>query len=271
MRLTLSTALLFCTILPVAAHEQADRIIYDLREIVFQQDLNDGEIKSYYDEEKSKLNTLELSETEFYYYNSMIEYWLARAYQSFEETQVVVDHHILIQKGKYLKLRAFYTAPEEAISHYEKALDYINEYIDLNPDYLAYHQYSEIQAELILLKPVRYVLAHGLSVKRTLKKSIELNPNYPKALIADGASDIYTPPKYGGDQEEGIKVLLNVLNMKGVDREDFFNIYTHVAYGLIILDRHPEAIPWLEKAEEIYPGNIYLSGLMKIAKEGINP
>ncbi|QEN08733.1 hypothetical protein EXM22_12305 [Oceanispirochaeta crateris] len=250
-------------------NEDADKIIYDLREIVFQQDYSDQEVREYYEDKKSDLNSLALNTSEFYYYNSMIDYWMARAYQSFDDTQTVVDHHVLVRNGKYLKLRDFYTAPEEAIYFYEKSLDYINEYLELNPDSLGYQQYSEIQGELILLKPVSYVLAHGLSVKRTLKKSLKLDPGNVKALIADGASDIYTPKKYGGDYIAGIEVLKRALTMGSADREDLFNIYTHIAYGLVSNERHSEALTWLEKAEEIYPGNMYLSGLMKVAKEGI--
>jgi tetratricopeptide (TPR) repeat protein len=263
--------LLSIAILPLSAgtNEKADEIIYDLREIVFQQDLNDEEIKKQYELFKSDLNVLNLDEEEFYYYNSMIEYWMGRAYQSFDVTQTVIDHHLLIRKGKYLKLRSFYTAPEKAISHYETALEYIDEYIKLHPDSTGYHQYSEIQAELILLKPASYVLTHGMAVKRTLKKSLKLDPKNVKAFIADGASDIYTPAKYGGDYEAGIERLKSALKMEGADREDFFNIYTHIAYGLIVNGRHTEAIDWLKKAENIYPGNIYLSGLMEMATKGI--
>ena len=76
-------------------------------------------------------------------------------------------------------------------------------------------------------------------------------------------------PKYGGDQEQGISLLKEALEMESADREDHFNIYTGIAYGLIVLARHREAIVWLTKAEEIYPGNIYLSALQEVAWEGM--
>jgi tetratricopeptide (TPR) repeat protein len=246
-----------------------DKIIYDLREVVFQQDLSDEEIKTFYLEQKEKLDMTEMDETDRLYYNSLLEYWMGRAYQSFDKTETAVEHHKMIQRGKFLKLQSYYTAKDEAILHYERALESINDYLDEQPDSEGYRQYSEVQGQLLLLKPVTYILAHGRSVKKTLKKSLELNPENVKSLIADGASDIYTPPRYGGDQEYGISLLKEALKMEEADREDVFNIYTGIAYGLIILERYREALDWLARAEGIYPGNIYLSGLQAVSWEGI--
>ncbi len=264
---------LLLAIIPAALwaspQDEAEEIINSLRDIVFQQDLSDQEIRDVYLRKKEILDGLNLPAPDKYLYTAGIEYWMGRAYQSFDQTRTVIEHHKMVQRGKFLKCQQFYTAPDDAIKHYEVALDNINKYIDENPVSEAYRQYSEIQGQLLLLKPVTYVLANGLSVKRTLKKSLKLDPENVKSLIADGASDIYTPPNYGGDQDKGINLLKTVLEMDGVDKEDRFNIFTGIGYGLIVKEDYPEALEWLDKAEGIYPGNVYLSGLKQIAREGM--
>jgi len=249
-------------------NEQADGIINELRDAVFHQEMSDGEIHALYFGTLEDLEGISLPDPERYYYLSLTEYWMGRAYQSFDETATVVSHHAEIQKGHFLKLQSYYTAKDQAVSHYETALDYIEEYLDIREDSEGYRQYSEVQGQLILLKPVSYVLTNGLSVKRTLKKSLKMDPANVKSLIMDGASDIYTPAKYGGDADKGIELLKQALEMNGTDREDRFNIYTGIAYGLITTDRPGESQVWLKRAGEIYPRNIYLSGLMQIAREG---
>ncbi|MDC7232619.1 MAG: hypothetical protein PQJ58_05270 [Spirochaetales bacterium] len=274
MNLRLSTAVLLIT-LTAGSHlyaseavKKAETLVTDFREIVFRQDTGDSEIKSEFDEVMKEFRTLSLEESESLYYESLLEYWMGRAYQSFDKVETVINHHNDVQNGKYMKLKRHYSAIDETIYHYDRSLQAIEAYLKINSDSEGLRQYSEVQGQMILMRPPGYALKNGMSVKRTLKKSLKLNPDNIKSIIMDGASDIYTPSAYGGNVDKGIARLEELIPRPGCDREDLFNIYTGIAYGLIISERESEALSWLGKAEEIFPHNIYLNGLKQLAAEG---
>ncbi|MBF9018716.1 MULTISPECIES: hypothetical protein [unclassified Oceanispirochaeta] len=261
---------LLCTVLPLSASSRnASDIINDLMEDVFQQKLSDGEIKARYEGYSEELESLSasLSKSEYFYHKSLLEYWMGRAYQSFNDTETVINHHQDVLDGHYLKLKRHYSAIEQTVHHYDLSLQAIEAYLEIEKDSEGLRQYSEVQGQMILLRPPGYALKNGLSVKRTLKKSLKLNPDNIKSKIMEGASDIYTPAVYGGNIDKGIEKLEELILLPGCDREDIFNIYTGIAYGLIVSDRNSEAGPWLSKAKDIYPHNIYLNGLIRLAEE----
>lgn len=266
---TFCLAFLFTAAGLSAGPAEAGKIVDKLREDVFLQDLSDDEVNSRYNVYSIEMDKLKggLSETEALYYRSLLEYWMGRAYQSFDDTETVINHHQDVLDGRYLKLKRHYSAIEQTVHHYELSLQAIEAYLKIEKDSEGLRQYSEVQGQMILLRPPGYALKNGLSVKRTLKKSLKLNPDNIKSKIMEGASDIYTPAAYGGNIDKGIEKLEELILLPGCDREDIFNIYTGIAYGLIVSDRNREAGPWLSKAEGIYPHNIYLNGLIRLAEE----
>lgn len=253
-----------------AGSAEAAEIVESLREDVFHQDLRDEEVKSRYNTYSAELDQLQdsLSVTESLYYRSLLEYWMGRAYQSFDNIETVIRHHQDVQDGHYLKLKQHYSALDQTVYHYDLSLNAIEAYLKIQKDSEGLRQYSEVQGQMILLRPPGYAIRNGMSVQRTLKKSLKLDPNNIKSRIMDGASDIYTPKAYGGNIDKGIKKLEEIVSLPACDREDVFNIYTGIAYGLIVTDRTGEADSWLKKAGQIYPHNIYLNGLLRLAEEG---
>lgn len=268
--MTICLTFLFISTGLSAASAEAGEIIEKLKEDVFHQDLGDEEVKYRYNTYSEELDQLQgrLSETESLYYKSLLEYWMGRAYQSFDSIETVIRHHQDVQDGRYLKLKQHYSALEQTVNHYDLSLQAIEAYLKIQKDSEGLRLYSEVQGQMILLRPPGYAIRNGLSVQRTLKKSLKLDPNNIKSRIMDGASDIYTPSAYGGNIDKGIKKLEEIETLPGCDREDIFNIYTGIAYGLIVSDRTVEADPWLIKAGQIYPHNIYLNGLLRLAEEG---
>lgn len=267
--ITICLAFLFSSVRLSAGTAEAGSIIEKLREDVFHQELGDEEIKIQYDSYSVELDQLQgsLSESESLYYRSLLEYWMGRAYQSFDDTDTVIRHYQDVQDKRYLKLKQHYSALEQTVYYYDLSLQAIDAYLKIQKDSEGLRQYSEVQGQMILLRPPGYAIKNGMSVKRTLKKSLKLDPDNTKSRIMDGASDIYTPIAYGGNIDKGIKKLKEILTLSACDREDIFNIYTGIAYGLIVSDRAMEAETWLIKASEIYPHNIYLNGLLRLAEE----
>jgi len=261
---------LFATAGLSAGTAEAKTLIESLRDDVFHQELSDEEVHAKYLDYSEELKnlTVGLSETDVLYYTSLLEYWMGRAYQSFDDTQTVINHYQDVQDGRYLKLKNHYSALDQTIFHYDLSLQAIEAYLKIKKDSEGLRQYSEVQGQMILLRPPGYALKNGMSVKRTLKKSLKLDPENIKSRIMEGASDIYTPSAYGGDIDTGIEKLEELIPLPGCDNEDRFNIYTGIAYGLIISNRRGEAETWLAKAAQIYPRNIYLNGLMRLAGEG---
>jgi len=136
---------------------------------------------------------------------------------------------------------------------------------------------SAIMGQMCLVKIRQFeywwVLMHGLEVSYLANTALKIQPQNGKAHILIASTLVYPPVIYGGNPSKGIEVMNTALAMPDIEKDDQFNIFSGlgIAYGR--LDRKEEALAYLNKALELYPGNRYAAEKLKEIASGqhVNP
>jgi tetratricopeptide (TPR) repeat protein len=128
---------------------------------------------------------------------------------------------------------------------------------------------------LVKIRQMEYwwVFMHGLEVSYLANTALKIQPRNGKAHILIASTLVYPPVLYGGNPSKGIEVMNTALEMPDIEKDDLFNIFSGlgIAYGR--LERREEALAYLNKALELYPGNRYAAEKLKEIASGqhVNP
>ena len=150
---------------------------------------------------------------------------------------------------------------KKADRHYEKGYAYIEASAEAaSGDYSeSWRMKSEIISQRCLVRGVGYILGNGLNVGKYAEKALEMNPDNGKAIIIIASSKVYPPPIYGGDPEEGIRLMEEASEKPDVEKDDLFNIYSGYGIAYEKLKDYEKARFWLESALMLYPDNAYVN------------
>lgn len=268
--------LILSAAVPVPAHPEprimlAEENIRALRDVMYNQALPDSRIYGLYEGIVKNIETQNLSMEKKNYYLALAEYYMGRAYQSFDDVKTVISHNRDMRAGKYLTLINYYTYAESAAKHYEKGLALLERMTSFSVNCPmtsdVFRLYGEMLGQLVLLKEPGFVLSHGLDINRYIRKALETDGNNIKASILLGAGKIYPPPLYGGNPKKGILMLTALLSEQNLDREDYYNIYSTVGYANFLIGDLDQAEQWLIKALDLYPGNMFARGILLLTEE----
>jgi tetratricopeptide (TPR) repeat protein len=191
-----------------------------------------------YEQALDSLNRAELPPRTKALLGSRIEFLLARGYQA---------------AGK----------KPQAASHYEEGLAYIERVPECEVFSEGWQMRSEHIGQLCLVKGLGFLLANGRKVVGCAAQALELDPANAAAQIIVAASKVYPPALFGGNPAIGIELMQKALAMGTAERDDLFNIYSGIGLAYGKLKNIEEARCWLEKALELYPGNLFVRGEYK--------
>lgn len=211
-----------------------------LRDLVYGQGTSQETVENLYNTTQVAVQESPFGLKERYYWLSMIEFLIGRAY-GYEEDK------------------------KNAAKHFDSALDYIKGSLAQTAYSEGYRLMGDIIGQLCLVKSFGYIMRHGPKVKRYAKKALALNPHNGKAHIIIASTRIYPPTAFGGDPEKGIERMKKALAMPDIARDDLFNIYAGIGVGYTKLNKTEEASLWIQKALELYPRNKFaLEASMKL-------
>lgn len=166
---------------------------------------------------------------------------------------------------------------KEADAHLAIGLKAIDEHLRTCSCDEGWRVKSAIMGQMCLVKIRQmeywWVLMHGLEVSYLANTALKLQPQNGKAHILIASTLVYPPVLYGGNPSKGIEVMNTALEMPDIEKDDQFNIFSGlgIAYGR--LERREEALAYLNKALELYPGNRYAAEKLKEIASGqhVNP
>ncbi len=212
--------------------------VAEFRDALYNDPLNTNMLETMYEKTVSIVNK-ELDGYELYVELSRCEYYMGRSAFFCEEKDTAGD---------------FY---DSGIEYAEKALE-IKEGAD------AYIMYAENISQNCAVKSSFYAMRNGLDVAKFSKKALKLEPNNAAALYMIEAQHIYAPSPFN-NFKKGIENMTKILenpNLK-YEKDDMFNLTSSIAFGHIERDEWEEALPWINKAIEIYPTNFFALDLKK--------
>lgn len=204
-----------------------------------------------------------------------LEYYMGRAFQSFDTIKRTIEHNEAIRAGKLLSLVEFYTARSDTVKHYDRANGYLNQINKLSLDlfdknFVAefFAIKSEIINQLCFLKSVDYSLLNFPQIGKFAKRALKYNPNNLRAMQILWATEIYSIPTYGGNPQKAI-LSLEKIDLNQVPRtEDKYNILLGRAYCYMRLQQNQKAQECLERCLKYYPTCIFPQAMKEILAAG---
>lgn len=244
-------------LLPTALHSLSlETFIRDM----YLQQKSDSQLKSDY----LTLHKSELSVSQAV----ALEYYMARAYQSFDQVSVAVNHNQRMKEGKFLSLMDFYSAREQAVIHYEKGfalLEPLSEK-DMEPELLALK--ADIISQLCLLKSLGYTMVKGPKVKKLARRVLQKDSGNIRAQMLIASARIYPPGVYGGDAKEGIEILDSIQSGDHLSEEERYNISLGYAYCYARLNNQSKSEEYLGEALSIFPSNVFALAVQQMVSRG---
>jgi tetratricopeptide (TPR) repeat protein len=172
--------------------------------------------------------------------------------------------YVLLSRCEYMMGRAFQDneQKEAAIARYEKGIEWAEKALEIQPVAGAYEMLSANIGQACMLKPVAWVMVHGLKVEQNAKKALDLDPRNAAARYFIASRWVFGPGLFG-NPHRGITDMEAILNGPAdLGKDDLFNAYSAIGYGYIRLKKHQDALPWVQKSLELYPTNKFAGDML---------
>jgi tetratricopeptide (TPR) repeat protein len=105
-------------------------------------------------------------------------------------------------------------------------------------------------------------MANGLNVEKYAKNALALNSRNAAAQYIAAARWVFAPAPLH-NHKKGIQMMEAILTESDPEKDDYFNVYSAIAYAHIQQKKYAEARPWLVKSLEIYPTNKFAAELLE--------
>ena len=133
---------------------------------------------------------------------------------------------------------------EEKLKHWKKGVEYGRRAVKVDPDGKEGHFYymANIGATA-QLKGILQSMWKLRKIKREMDRTLEIDPNYPPALLARAQFLMEMPGVFGGDNQEALRLCARVIRLD----PDHLPTYIAMARLLAAEGRYDEAIANLNK------------------------
>ncbi len=273
------------SILPVYSESAAEikkKVVF-FRDAVYLQEESDRVLYDRYQDLNREIESAGIPKADLLFFSAETEYYMGRAFQSFDDIDTVINHYKDTREGKFFSLKKYYSKRKETLRHYEKSRAFLDEYLKISEDSRGNRLYGEVLGQMILLNNFGFLLKNGPQIPKYTERALELDPENIKARIMEAGEKIYSPRLFGGNPQRGIDMFLALLDGRGgndagtygrsessndhsPDREDLFNIYSGIGYAYTALENNDDALLWFKKALRVYPGNVFARGMIEIVR-----
>jgi len=247
-------------------YEKAGALVENFRDEMYMQSIDDASLKQMYHDTLALLEELDLDERELLYRKSQAAYYMARGYLSFDSVSEVFDADEDFRNGRFKQTQKRYGNLEEIIQLLEESMSFSEQYLAMGRDARGVRQYAESLSQITTLKTTGFLISNGPKTQSLAREAIELNPNEIKAHMLIASRYIYSPPMFGGNPAKGIGIIEAISQRGPLDREDAHNINVALGVANMRLDRWLEAAEYFQKAQEIYPGNVYTAAMLLLCE-----
>ena len=266
IRRLLPLILLICFAHSLSA--DAETLLDDFRDTMYVQQIDDAALFQMYRSTLADLADLNLNERELLFFKAQAAYYMARGYQAPESVEVVFIQDKSMRKGKFKQMQKSYDNLDEMVGFYEESLAFSEAYLEGGRDARGVRLYAEALGQLSTLKSLGYLMSHGSKIQPLAEEALALDPGEIKAHLLLASRYVYSPGFWGGDPEKGIAMLEDIGRMNGLSREDEYNINVGIGFAHTMAGRWDEAVPFFQKAFELYPGNVYAAGMIELCEAG---
>jgi tetratricopeptide (TPR) repeat protein len=243
-------------------------LVNAFRDAMYLQQIDDASLNRMYRITLADLGDLPLDERELLFRKAEAAFYMARGYQALDSVEAVLAQDGDLRKGKFKKLQKSYSRLDEIVTLYEESMDLSEAYLAGGRDARGIRLYTEALSQTSTLKTLGFLMSNGTRIQPLAEEAVELDPREIKAHMLLASRYIYSPGIWGGDPDRGIAMMEEIIRIGGLDREDEHNINVGIGFAHTMAERWEEAIPFFQKALDIYPGNIYASAMLELSESG---
>ncbi|MFW5976170.1 MAG: tetratricopeptide repeat protein [Alkalispirochaetaceae bacterium] len=192
-----------------------------------------------------------------------IEQLLKSAESAFEKVEDTARRacgigRVYLLRGTFLnareKSRRAASALREAIARAEEAVER-EEFSE------GYRLLADAHSQMMMARGILYMARHGDTARSAAFKSLELDPENPRAHISVAGYYLNAPSIAGGDPSKGVEILRRGVSLGNAAESERFLMYLWLAEAHQDLGKSGEAREYLEEAREIFPRSPQLSEL----------
>jgi tetratricopeptide (TPR) repeat protein len=234
--------LVFMTLLTASVGLWAESLpewLIPLREAIYEQQLKADEVKPLYLAATAAARRY-CSGADLDVALSRCEYFMGRVLQYDKRNSEAAEHFA------------------EGMKFAEKAIEAAGEL----PSDEAWLMLSDNLSQNCTVRSTAYVMANGLNVEKYAKNALALNSRNATAQYIVAARWVFAPAPFH-NHKKGIQMMEAILTEGDLEKDDYYNVYSAIAYALIQQKKYAEARPWLLKALEIYPTNKFAAELLE--------
>jgi len=206
-----------------------------LRNAVFEQALNSGQIRPLYNTATAAART-NLSGLELDLALSRCEQLMGQA---------------LLDEGRN----------EDARPYFTNGLQLAEGVLKVRESAVAWLLAAENLSRLCQIGPWTFTVANGLNVEKWANNALALDPRNAPAQYLIACRWVFAPAPFN-NLRRGIDMMMAIFNNADMDIADRFNVNSAIGYGYIQWRKPADARPWLLRAREIYPTNRFVADLL---------
>jgi len=181
-----------------------------------------------------------------------------------------VNRYMALSRASFFMGRAllFEERNSEARPYFAEGLRLAEIAVEAAPSAEAWVLRSENLGHLIQADGrTTFAMANGLDVERFARNALEIDPRNAAAQHTLAARWVFAPRPFNNIRR-GIEMMEAILENADVGRDDLFNVTSSIGWAHVQQRNFSEAIPWLERALEVYPTNRFAAGLLETAEAG---
>jgi tetratricopeptide (TPR) repeat protein len=189
--------------------------------------------------------------------------------QRAEETLSGAALSLMRSRCAYMMGRAYLDEKrkDEALACFEEGMAQARNSLDAAASPEAWVMLAENLSQSCILRPVSYVIAHGLKVDRYARNALDLDSGNTAARYLIASRWVYAPAPFH-NHRRGIQMMEDILNTYDarLGKDDRFNVNIAIGYAYLEQKKFREAELWLNRARLVYPTNRYLRELLDKTK-----
>ena len=179
--------------------------------------------------------------------------------------------YVMLSRNEYLMGRVYQDLEmnNEAVARFENGISLAERSLAEGENAEAFQMIASLVGQLCMIKPTAWVMANGLRVERNARRALQIDSRNAAALYLLAARWAFGPGLFGNPRR-GITELEAILNGPAVlQKNDYFNVYSALAFANNRLNRHQGALSWIQRALALYPTNRFALDLQSEIQQSL--
>jgi len=180
--------------------------------------------------------------------------------------------NLAVSQAEYFMGRAllFEERNPEARTHFSEGLRLAQLTVQQAPSAQAWALRGDNLAHLIQASNWTFAMANGLDVEKFANSALAIDGRNAAAKYLIASRWVFAPSPFN-NINRGIDMMQAILRENNMEKDDLFNVNSAIGWGYLQQRKYEEAKPYIRRAIEVYPTNVWAAELLQAAESGRKP